>query len=131
MTEAAVVDTNVLVRHLTADSAEHSPRATHFLESAAVLILTDVVIAECVHVLESVYDASPTDVAARLRGLLEMRSVRVIDTSLLERAFGLYESGMKFVDGYLVAVAERSSAERVASFDRGIDRVDTVERLEP
>jgi predicted nucleic acid-binding protein len=34
-------------------------------------------------------------------------------------------------DAYLVASAERTGVGEVASFDRGIDRVPTVRRVEP
>ncbi|MGI8801667.1 MAG: PIN domain-containing protein [Solirubrobacteraceae bacterium] len=50
---SAVIDTNVLVRHLTGDPPEMAARATKLLIEADDLILTDRVLAECVYVLES------------------------------------------------------------------------------
>ncbi|MCZ7535045.1 MAG: hypothetical protein M5T61_03230 [Acidimicrobiia bacterium] len=38
---------------------------------------------------------------------------------------------LDFADAYLVASAERSGVDAVASFDRSIDRVTTVRRIEP
>jgi predicted nucleic acid-binding protein len=38
---------------------------------------------------------------------------------------------LDFADAYLVAHAECSGVGVVASFDRGIDRVTTIRRLEP
>jgi predicted nucleic acid-binding protein len=38
---------------------------------------------------------------------------------------------LDFAEAYLVAQAERSGVAVVASFDRAIDRVATVRRLEP
>jgi predicted nucleic acid-binding protein len=37
---------------------------------------------------------------------------------------------LDFADAYLVACAERTGVEEVASFDRAIDRVGTVRRVE-
>ena len=50
----AFVDTNVLVRHLTRDPAPMAARATAFLRAAAPgsLLLTDLVVAETIYVLE-------------------------------------------------------------------------------
>lgn len=51
---------------------------------------------------------------------------------MLLRALDVYEvDRLDFAEAYLVAQAERSGVGVVASFDRAIDRVATVERLEP
>jgi predicted nucleic acid-binding protein len=51
---------------------------------------------------------------------------------LLLRALEIYEQHrMHFAESYLVACAELSSVGVVASFDRDIDRVPTIRRLEP
>ena len=61
-----------------------------------------------------------------------MRSVVTVDPSLLLRALEVYESGrLDFAEAYLVACAESTGVNRVASFDKAIDRVGTVERVEP
>jgi hypothetical protein len=50
---------------------------------------------------------------------------------LLLRALEIYEQHrMHFAESYLVACAELSSVGVVASFDRDIDRVPTIRRLE-
>ncbi len=54
------------------------------------------------------------------------------DPALLSRSIEVYEAyGLSFADAYLVASAEQTGIGRIASFDRGIDRVSTVERIEP
>jgi len=40
-------------------------------------------------------------------------------------------SAIDFAEAYLVACAETTGVNRVASFDRSIDRVQTIERVEP
>jgi hypothetical protein len=47
------LDTNVLIRHLTGDPPEMARRATAQLASGEPLLLADLVLAECVYVLES------------------------------------------------------------------------------
>jgi predicted nucleic acid-binding protein len=56
----------------------------------------------------------------------------VLDAPLLLRALEVYEvDRLDFADAYLVASAETSGVGVVASFDRSIDRVETVRRIEP
>lgn len=64
--------------------------------------------------------------------LTAMRSMITVDPALLRRAIEVYEIGrLDFAEAYLVACAESTGIGRIASFDRTIDRVSTVERIEP
>ena len=129
---SAFVDTNILVRHLTGDPADMAARATAYLAEAAEMYLTDLIVAETVYVLESFYEAPREQVAAAMRSLVSMRSVVTVDPALLLRAIEVYETDrLDFAEAYLVACAESTGVDRVASFDRSIDRVDTVDRIEP
>jgi predicted nucleic acid-binding protein len=129
---SAFVDTNVVVRHLTGDPADLGARATAYLGSAQGLLLTDLVAAETVYVLESFYEAPRDDVAIAVRSLLAFDSIVCVDPALLLRAIEVYETDrIDFAEAYLVACAESTGVGKVASFDRSIDRVDTIERIEP
>ena len=129
---SAFVDTNVLVRHLTGDPPEMAGRATAYLRAEAELLLTDLVVAETVYVLESFYEAPRTAVAGAVRSLLALASVISVDAALLLRAVEVYEiERIDFAEAYLVACAESTGINQVASFDRTIDRVGTVRRIEP
>ena len=129
---SAFVDTNVLVRHLTGDPADLAARATAYLGSVRDLLLTDLVAAETVYVLESFYEAPRNEVATALRSLVAFESLVCVDPALLLRAVEVYETDrIDFAEAYLVACAESTGVGKVASFDRSIDRVDTIERIEP
>jgi predicted nucleic acid-binding protein len=129
---SAFVDTNVLVRHLTGDPADLAARATAYLASVRELLLTDLVAAETVYVLESFYEAHRNEVATALRSLVAFESLVCVDPALLLRAVEVYETDrIGFAEAYLVACAESTGVGKVASFDRSIDRVDTIERIEP
>lgn len=128
----AFVDTNVLVRHLTGEPPHLAARATAYLGSERELLLTDLVAAETVYVLESFYEAPRDDVARALRSLVAFDTIVCVDPALLLRAVEVYETErIDFVEAYLVACAESSGVGKVASFDQSIDRVDTIERIEP
>lgn len=128
----AFVDTDVLVRHLTGDPPAMAARATSFLASEAELLVTDLVVAETVCVLESFYEAPREQVAEAIRSLLAFDTVVTLDPALLLRAVEVYETArIDFAEAYLVACAEATGVGRIASFDRTLDRVTTVERVEP
>lgn len=129
---SALLDTDVIIRHLTGDPPAMAKRATRFLASATELALADLVVAECVYVLESFYEAGRTQVAELMRAALAMPTISVVDSDLLLRALELYEhERLDFAEAYLVASAELTDIGAVASFDKSIDRVLSVERIEP
>jgi predicted nucleic acid-binding protein len=129
---SAFVDTNILVRHLTGDPPDMAQRATRYLASERHLLLADLIVAETVDVLESFYEAPRSGVAEAIRSLIAFDSVVCVDPALLLRALEVYETDrLDFAEAYLVACAETTEVGRVASFDQAIDRVDTVERVEP
>jgi predicted nucleic-acid-binding protein len=107
-------------------------RATAFLAAESELYLADLVVAETIYVLESFYKTSREQVAEAMRSLVAMRSMITVDPALLLRAIEVYEvERLDFAEAYLVACAESTGIGRVASFDRTIDRVTTVERIAP
>lgn len=128
----ALVDTNIFVRHLTGDPPDLAARATNYLSTADALLLEDLIVAEVVYVLESVYQAPRSDVARSLRAILAFASIEVRDAEALQRTVEIYDvNKLDFAEAYLVAAAERSGVGVVVSFDRSIDRVGTVRREEP
>jgi predicted nucleic acid-binding protein len=128
----AFVDTNVLVRHLTGDPPRLAKRATAYLGTEQELLLTDLVAAETVDVLESYYEAPRDQVAEAVRALVALDSIVCVDPALLLRAVEVYEADrIDFAEAYLVACAETTGVGKIVSFDRSIDRVDTIERIEP
>ena len=129
---SAFVDANVLIRHLTGDPPRQAARATRFLAKAEALLLADLIVAEAVYVLESFYEVGRARVAELMRAIIAFDAVRVVDEELLLRALEVYEiHRLDFAEAYLVASAERSGVDTVASFDRSIDRVTTIRRIEP
>jgi predicted nucleic acid-binding protein len=129
---SAFLDSNILVRHLTGDPPDQARRATAFLGSAQDLVLVDLVVAEVVYVLESVYEVERARVAELVRAAVGFSAIVVADEIMLLRALELYEQHrIHFVESYLAACAELSGVGTVASFDRAVDRVPSVQRLEP
>jgi len=119
-------------RHLTGDPPEQAERASRHLGEADELLLVDLVVAEVVYVLESFYEVPRTRVAELVRSIIGFPAMAVLDAPLLLRAVEVYEvDRLDFAEAYLVASAERAGVRVVASFDRSIDRVTSVARVEP
>jgi len=128
---SAFVDTNVLIRHLTGDPPGQAAQATRLLSQAGQLLLPDLIVAEVVYVLEAFYEVPRTRVAELVRAIIAFPAIEVADEPALLRAVEVYEvHRLDFADAYLVAEAEISGVNAVASFDKAIERVPTVRRVE-
>jgi predicted nucleic-acid-binding protein len=107
-------------------------RSTAALAEEQQLLLTDLVLAECVHVLESFYEVERQRVAELMRSAVAFPSIETVDTPVLLRALEIYElDRLDFAEAYLVAHAEATGVREVLSFDRAIDRIKTIARREP
>jgi predicted nucleic acid-binding protein len=128
----AFVDTNVIIRHLTGDPPEMAARASAVLAGGEQLLLADLVVAECVYVLESFYEVPRERVAELMRAAITLATIATVDPTSLLRALEIYElDRLDFAEAYLVAQAEASGVPEIVSFDRTIDRIATVTRREP
>jgi predicted nucleic-acid-binding protein len=107
-------------------------RATAALAGGEQLLLPDLVLAECVYVLESFYEVGRARVAELMRAVIALPSIAVVDAPVLLRSLEVYETErLDFAEAYLVANAEATGVGAILSFDRSIDRVKTISRVEP
>jgi predicted nucleic-acid-binding protein len=109
------VDTNVLVRFLTADHARQSPKARSLIESEQVFVCTTVLL-ETEWVLRSVYRFAPVEVVEALRAFAGLPSVTLEDAALITEALDWSARGMDFADALHLARAR--NCEAFVSFDR-------------
>jgi predicted nucleic-acid-binding protein len=80
---------------------------------------------------ESFYEIARVRVAELVRAIIVFPGIIVVDEPLLLRALEVYEvERIDFAEAYLVASAEASGVETIASFDRAIDRIATIRRVE-
>ncbi len=107
-------------------------RATALLAAEQELLLTDLVLAECVYVLESFYEVERARIAELMRSAIALPSIKTLDPASLLRTLDVYEmERIDFAEAYLVAQAEATGVGEIVSFDRSIDKVRTVSRREP
>jgi predicted nucleic-acid-binding protein len=117
---------------LTGDPPEMAVRSTAALAGSDELLLADLIVAECVYVLESFYEVPRERVAELMRAAVALPMIKALSPAILLRALEVYEvDHLDFAEAYLVAQAEATGVGAILSFDRSIDRVRTVTRREP
>lgn len=133
-----VVDANIFLRLLTQDDPEKSARCRDLFRRAARgeehLTTSEAVVAEVVFVLASpaLYRQPRPGIATRLGAVLVNNGLHIEHKEAILEALNLYgATTLHFVDCLCVAHARRQERGRVFSYDRGMDRVPDVERVEP
>jgi predicted nucleic-acid-binding protein len=109
------IDTNLVVRYLTADHPEQSPKARTLIDSESVYVCTTVLL-ESEWVLRSVYNFTPVDVAKALRAFGGLPNVTLEDPTLAANAIGWMARGIDFADALHLGKAQGCDA--FVSFDR-------------
>ena len=108
------VDTNVIVRYLTNDHPQQSPRARKLVDGNDVWVAVTVVL-ETAWVLRSVYRYAPEQVVDALRGFAGLPSVSLQNAALIARALKWVEQGLDFADALHLSAAEH--CEGFVTFD--------------
>jgi len=126
------VDTNVVVRFLTADDDEQFQRAKQLFEAGDILILTSVLL-EAEWVLRSNFRLGNAAIVHAFRELAGHDGVHVEDAARLLHALDLAEQGLDFADALHLAGSARCTD--FVSFDRPLARraaaLDTLPVVEP
>jgi predicted nucleic-acid-binding protein len=114
------VDTNVIVRFLTADDAAQFRRAEALIANNEIKITTTVVL-EAAWVLSSSYACSTADIVDGIEQLMRLPQVRLDNWEAVARAISWTRSGMGFGDALHLALSGDSDA--FVTFDEGCLRV--------
>lgn len=110
------IDTNVVVRFLTADDAEQLEAAKRVVANGAIVLQT--VVLETVWVLRSRYGYSELLITERLQDFGAIPTVSFERPERFMRATELVSMGMEFADAFHLAGA--SDYDGFATFDRSL-----------
>lgn len=116
------VDTNVIVRYLTNDDPQQSPRARQLIDTADVWVPTTVLL-ETEWVLRSIYRHGAAEIAAALRGFASLARVTLENAALVSQALDWLEGGIDFADALHLAAAR--DCEAFVTFDAAFVRAAT------
>jgi predicted nucleic acid-binding protein len=109
------IDTNVVVRYLTGDHPEQSPRARALIDGHDVFVSTTVLL-ETEWVLRGAYGYAPAQVGNALRAFAGLPRVMLENPASAATALDWMAQGMDFADALHLAAAEGCTA--FVSFDR-------------
>lgn len=129
----AFLDTNVLVRYVTADPPEQARSAIGVIEGDRPLVVSTVALAEAGYVLTSLYRIPRADAVDVLVELLERPnlSVHELPTAAAIEALLLCRSSgrVSFADALIWATARTTPERRVITFDQRFPDVDIEREL--
>jgi predicted nucleic acid-binding protein len=130
------LDTNVLLHHLLQDHPDHSPRATAYvgrIEQGAIRVrIADSVVFEAVFMLSRLYRRSKLEIRDALLPIIDLPNVVLPGKGRFHEVFDVYvELNLSIVDAYHAVLMKRLGLHEILSFDRGLDRVAGIRRVEP
>lgn len=132
-----MLDTNILIYHLTSNHPEHSPASHHLMlrvrSGKEQVHCPSTAILETTYILEKRFDAPRREIAPLLGDILMLDGVHCEykNALLVGLVFWEQQSPLDFADCYHLALAKEMGMEKIYSFDRKMDRFPGAERLEP
>ena len=129
---AKILDTNLIIRFLINDYPQQADKVEKILKDVSEeLILTDVVVAEIIYVLQSNYKLSKEATVDKLYKLIQ-NSTLICHRELIFNTLFIYlNHNISFVDAYLLAFCEQENLEGIYSFDEGLDKIKSIKRFKP
>lgn len=132
-----VIDTNILVYHLTGASGELSQRSTTLMhrlrtgEEQGFLPATAVF--ECIYACQLQYHIPNEALAALLLEMIASRGIVQDHPEAMEDALAFWgnQEPLSFADCYHLALTKSLGLDAIYTFDRRMDRYPGVERVEP
>lgn len=127
-----IIDTNLLFRYFLRDDPQKADSVERLLKKKRKrLLIPDIVFAELVWVLGSVYKQKRETIAVAISGLLSLKEVK-INHEIISKSLDIFRSTkVDWIDAYIAAIAEIEGYKGVYSFDRDFDKIPGVRRLEP
>jgi len=120
------VDTNILIRYLTADDPEQSLTARTLLTQDAAeserFHVSAIVLCEVVWVLRTVYRYSRRQIVSALEYLMAVTVLEVQDLELVQRALADYRAGSADFADYLIGWQnQRAGCAETLTFDGALE----------
>jgi predicted nucleic-acid-binding protein len=119
------LDTNVLVRYLTADDARQTALAEQFLEQASErgqpLFIPVLVLCELAWVLARCYGQAKAEIIGVIEHILEAEQFRIEGDLIVRRGLDAFRGGKAdFADYVIGEICRKAGCEDCVTFDRGL-----------
>ena len=123
------VDTNLLVRLVVGDDQTQARAAEAFVAKGAWV--SQLVLAEVVWVLDTVYGRSPAQIADAIDRLLDQKELTFQDAEVVALALRTFRSrpSLGFSDCLVLEIARKAGHLPLGTFDRNLARLEGTHRL--
>nr|MBV6629290.1 type II toxin-antitoxin system VapC family toxin [Oceanococcus sp. HetDA_MAG_MS8] len=123
------VDTNVVVRLIARDDPRQTREAEEFISEGAWV--SNLVLAESVWVLESVYELTRAQVRTAISMLLEHRQLVLQEADTVREALADFSAkrGVGFTDCLVVAIARKNGYVPIGTFDKKLSKLSDAQAL--
>ena len=132
----AYIDTNILLRFITAAPPQQAIQARNLFAAAergeVRLVLDEIIVAETVWVLSSFYKFSKAEIKEVLLPILANDGIELANERDMLLALTLFaDMNVDFVDALVSVHMNNENVHDIASFDRHFDRLPGVHRVSP
>jgi len=129
-------DTNLFIRFFTGDSDNQSQESKKFLNQVSrgkyELFICDLIIAEIIYVLESIYHLDRNAVVEKILAIAEIDNAVIENRSIILKALDLYEEkNIDFIDAYLASHSVKNNCDTVFTFDKDFKKIDFIKKIIP
>lgn len=121
--KGVVIDTNLLVRYLIDDEPQKAKSVDSLLSRAnkgeLKILISSVVIAELVWVLESFYKMKADQITELVEAILNTPGIDIQDKLIIKAALKLYSSKeIDLIDAWIIEFAKAKGSKRIYTFDK-------------
>ena len=130
------IDTNIFIKFLVNDIPQKADACEKIFKNAVArketLFTTEMVIAEIIWVLESYYELSQLEVQEKVEKILNTPNLICPHKDLILNALTIYgEKNIDYIDAYNALILKNKGITELYSYEKHIDRMDWLTRLEP
>jgi len=130
------VDTNVFIDIVMKRDEKRFRQCSRFFQKVKLnkikAVTGNVVLAELIWTLKSFYGIGKEEIARRIKSIIKLRGIKLVDNYDSLRAIDLYQSkSIKYIDALIASIKPIQEKKwTVVSFDKDFDRIG-VNRKEP
>jgi len=130
------VDTNVFIDIVMKRDEKRFRQCSRFFQKVKLnkikAVTGNVVLAELIWTLKSFYGIGKEEIVRRIKSIIKLRGIKLVDNYDPLRAIDLYQSkSIKYIDALIASIRPIQEKKwTVVSFDKDFDRI-AVNRKEP
>lgn len=128
------IDTNIFLRTLIKEDERTFNDCYRILEEVRLNklkgVTSSLILAEIAWTLSSYYQFNREDIAKALKGVINLRGLKIIDGYQVLLALSFYQSkGVKFIDAMIASIEQLVTKKwTIVSYDQDFDKLDIIRR---